>query len=142
MLLLTLYFFAYMYNGIIISTLLEERKITKKEFLTAMEWSSFSQYRQLVTGNPTARVLERVADILQVPIDTFFTRNSSISPSIVGNGNTFNNSNSVVITNQLQHAQIDALEKLIEEKDKRILLLEKLLATIENRQDIDQTESM
>lgn len=131
-----------MYNGIIISTLLEERKITKKEFLNAMEWSSFSQYRQLVTGNPTARVLERVADILQVPIDTFFTRNSSISPSIVGNGNTFNNSNSVVITNQLQHAQIDALEKLIEEKDKRILLLEKLLATIENRQDIDQTESM
>ena len=131
-----------MYNGIIISTLLEERKISKKEFLTAMEWSSFSQYRQLVTGNPTARVLERVADILQVPIDTFFTRNSSISPSIVGNGNTFNNSNSVVITNQLQHAQIDALEKLIEEKDKRILLLEKLLATIENRQGIDPTESM
>ena len=131
-----------MYNGIIISTLLEERKITKKEFLNAMEWSSFSQYRQLVTGNPTARVLERVADILQVPIDTFFTRSISVTPSILGSGNTFNNNNSVVITNQLQHAQIDSLEKLIEEKDKRILLLEKLLAAIENRQCIDQTESM
>lgn len=131
-----------MYNGIIISTLLEERKISKKEFLNAMEWSSFSQYRQLVTGNPTARVLERVADFLQVPIDAFFTRNNSFPPSVVGSGNTFNNSNSVVITNQLQHAQIDALEKLIEEKDKRILLLEKLIAAIENRQDIDQTESM
>ena len=131
-----------MYNGVIISTLLEERKISKKEFLNAMEWSSFSQYRQLVTGNPTARVLERVADFLQVPIDAFFTRNNSVSPSVVGSGNTFNNNNSVVITNQLQHAQIDALEKLIEEKDKRILLLEKLIAAIENRQDIDQAESM
>lgn len=131
-----------MYNGVIINTLLEERKITKKEFLTAMKWSSFSQYRQLVTGNPTARVLERVADILQVPIDTFFTRSIQVTPSIVGSGNAFNNNNSVVITNQLQHAQIDSLEKLIEEKDKRILLLEKLLAAIENRQCIDQTESM
>ncbi len=131
-----------MYNGIIISTLLEERKISKKEFLAAMEWSSFSQYRQLVTGNPTARVLERVADILQVPIDTFFTRSIPVAPSILGSGNTFNNNNSVVITNQLQHAQIDSLEKLIEEKDKRILLLEKLLAAIENRQVIDPTESM
>lgn len=131
-----------MYNGIIISTLLEERKITKKEFLNAMEWSSFSQYRQLITGNPTARVLERAADILQVPIDTFFTRSIPASPSILGSGNTFNNNNSVVITNQLQHAQIDALEKLIEEKDKRILLLEKLLAAIENRQGIDPSESM
>ena len=131
-----------MYNGIIISTLLEERKISKKEFLTAMEWSSFSQYRQLVTGNPTARVLERAADILQVPIDTFFTRSIPVTPSILGSGNTFNNNNSVVITNQLQHAQIDSLEKLIEEKDKRILLLEKLLAAIENRQGIDPTESM
>lgn len=131
-----------MYNGIIISTLLEERKITKKEFLNAMEWSSFSQYRQLVTGNPTARVLERVADILQVPIDTFFTRNIPVTSSFVGNGTTLNNSNSVVITNQLQQAKIDSLEKLIEEKDKRILLLEKLLAAIENRPDIDPTESM
>lgn len=131
-----------MYNGIIISTLLEERKISKKEFLAAMEWSSFSQYRQLVTGNPTARVLERVADILQVPIDTFFTRNIPVTSSFIGNGTTLNNSNSVVITNQLQQAQIDSLEKLIEEKDKRILLLEKLLAAIENRQDIDPTESM
>ncbi len=131
-----------MYNGIIISTLLEERKITKKEFLNAMEWSSFSQYRQLVTGNPTARVLERVADILQVPIDTFFTRSIPVTPSILGSGNTFNNSNSVVITNQLQHAHIETLEKLIEEKDKRILLLEKLLTSMENRQGIDPKESM
>ena len=129
-----------MYNGIIISTLLEERKISKKEFLAAMEWSSFSQYRQLVTGNPTARVLERVADFFQVPIDTFFVRNSLVAPSVVGNGNTFNNNNSVVITNQLQHAHIETLEKLIDEKDKRILLLEKLLASVENRQFKDSEE--
>ena len=129
-----------MYNGIIISTLLEERKISKKEFLAAMEWSSFSQYRQLVTGNPTARVLERVADFFQVPIDTFFVRNCLVAPSVVGNGNTFNNNNSVVITNQLQHAHIETLEKLIDEKDKRILLLEKLLASLENRQLKDSEE--
>lgn len=129
-----------MYNGIIISTLLEERKISKKEFLAAMEWSSFSQYRQLVTGNPTARVLERVADFFQVPIDTFFVRNCLVAPSVVGNGNTCNNSNSVVITNQLQHAHIETLEKLIDEKDKRILLLEKLLASVENRQFKDSEE--
>ena len=131
-----------MYNGIIISKLLEERKITKKEFLNAMEWGSFSQYRQLVTGNPTARVLERVADFLQVPIDTFFTRNSPVSSSVLTSSNTFNNSNSVVITNQLQHAHIETLEKLIEEKDKRILLLEKLIASIENRQNKDSEESI
>ncbi len=119
-----------MYNGIIINTLLEEKKLSKKDFLNAMEWSSFSQYRQLVTGNPTARVLERAADILQVPIDTFFIRDTTCPP--LKNVNNPNNS-PIEITNQLQQVQIETLEKLIEEKDKRILLLEKLLATIENK---------
>ncbi len=122
-----------MYNGQIIGDLLKERRIPIKNFLEAMEWSSHSQYRQFVKGNPTARILERVADFLKVPIDTLFIREHSVPPAIGKPQDFLQKNDSAMFASKINDERIEVLERLLEEKDKRIQLLEKLVQTLENK---------
>ena len=128
-----------MYNGLIIEQLLEARKIQKKvilDYLGIPREGGGTALKQIMTGNPTVKRLEPVADFFQVSMDVFFNRNVPFSPlasHVVGNGNAVGTGNSV-ITPQENESQlkIEALERLIEEKDKRIEILEMLVATLKS----------
>lgn len=127
-----------MYNGAIVNELLKDRGITKKEFINSMGWSTFSQYRQFVNGNPTAKLLERAADFFQVSTDTFFQRECTPVTPVFG-FSLSSEDHSPNIDNQLLQSRIDSLEHLIDEKDKRILLLERLVAALEHRPNTDSS---
>ena len=128
-----------MYNGLIIEQLLDARKIQKKvilDYLGIPREGGGTALKQIMTGNPTVKRLEPVADFFQVSMDVFFNRNVPFSPlasHVVGNGNAVGTGNSV-ITPQENESQlkIEALERLIEEKDKRIEVLEMLVATLKS----------
>jgi len=119
-----------MYNGRVINQLLSDRNIKKSEFMDAVGWRSGTQYRQAVEGNPTAATLEKIADFFSVPIDVFFDREGLEYErcNIVGHGNNVQNINSVIYSEQ---KEIDALNKLIEEKDNHIRTLQKMISMLE-----------
>lgn len=128
-----------MYNGLIIEQLLDARKIQKKvilDYLGIPRKGGGTALKQIMTGNPTVKRLEPVADFFQVSMDVFFNRDVPFSPlasHVVGNGNAVGTGNSV-ITPQENESQlkIEVLERLIEEKDKRIEVLEMLVATLKS----------
>ena len=63
-----------MYNGNIIKQLLKERNIPNKELLKYLGYDGEggnTSLTQIITGNPTVKRLEPVADFFKVPIDTF-----------------------------------------------------------------------
>lgn len=128
-----------MYNGHIVKHLLEIRKISNKELLQYLgkdKEGGNSALRQIINGNPTVRTLEPVADFFGVSMDVFFKREVAFLPSssqVVGNGNAVGNGNSISSNKEAEHqAKIDALEKLIEEKDKRIETLEMLVSVLKS----------
>ena len=128
-----------MYNGLIIEQLLDARKIQKKvilDYLGIPREGGGTALKQIMTGNPTVKRLEPVADFFQVSMDVFFNRNVPFSPlasHVVGNGNAVGTGNSI-ITPQDNESQlkIDALERLLEEKDKRIKVLEMLVIALQS----------
>ena len=100
-----------MYNGNIIKQLLAEKKIQNKELLNYLGTEANSSL-----SHPTVRRLEKVADFFGVSMDVFFNREK---PYQTFSTNDLNNL-------QLFKDKIELLEKLLEEKDKRIALLENL----------------
>ncbi len=128
-----------MYNGLIIEQLLDARKIQKKvilDYLGIPREGGGTALKQIMTGNPTVKRLEPVADFFQVSMDVFFNRNVPFSPlasHVVGNGNAVGTGNSI-ITPQDNESQlkIEALERLLEEKDKRIKVLEMLVTALQS----------
>ena len=128
-----------MYNGLIIEQLLDDRKIQKKvilDYLGIPREGGGTALKQIMTGNPTVKRLEPVADFFQVSMDVFFNRNVPFSPlasHVVGNGNAVGTGNSI-ITPQENESQlkIEALERLLEEKDKRIKVLEMLVTALQS----------
>lgn len=128
-----------MYNGQIVKYLLETRKITNKELLKYLgkdKEGGNSALRQIINGNPTVRTLEPVADFFGVSMDVFFKREVAFLPSsnqVVGNGNAVGNGNFVSTHKEAENlTKIEALEKLIEEKDKRIEALEMLVSVLKS----------
>ena len=128
-----------MYNGLIIERLLEARKIQKKvilDYLGIPREGGGTALNQIMTGNPTVKRLEPVADFFQVSMDVFFERNVPFTPlasHIVGNGNAVGTGNSIVTPQENESLlKIEALERLIEEKDKRIEVLEMLVAALKS----------
>ena len=128
-----------MYNGLIIERLLEARKIQKKvilDYLGIPREGGGTALKQIMTGNPTVKRLEPVADFFQVSMDVFFERNVPFTPlasHIVGNGNAVGTGNSIVTPQENESLlKIEALERLIEEKDKRIEVLEMLVAALKS----------
>ena len=128
-----------MYNGLIIEQLLDARKIQKKvilDYLGIPREGGGTALKQIMTGNPTVKRLEPVADFFQVSMDVFFNRNVPFSPlasHVVGNGNAVGTGNSI-ITPQDNESQlkIEALERLLEEKDNRIKVLEMLVTALQS----------
>ena len=105
-----------MYNGNIIRQLLVERNIPNKELLRYLGTEANASLAQIVNGNPTVKRLEKVADFFGVSMDVFFEREKPFKAYSSAHGD-----------NEQQYKEkIELLERLLEEKDKRILLLEQM----------------
>ena len=93
--------------------------------------------KQIMTGNPTVKRLEPVADFFQVSMDVFFNRNVPFTPlagNVVGNGNAVGTGNSIINAKENEsQLKIEALERLIEVKDKRIEVLEMLVTALRSQ---------
>ncbi|WP_337788488.1 helix-turn-helix transcriptional regulator [Phocaeicola plebeius] len=121
-----------MYNGNVIKQLLLDKKVTNKELLRYLGTEANASLAQIVNGNPTVKRLEKVADFFGVSMDVFFEREKP-----------FKAYSSAQRDNEQQYKEkIELLERLLEEKDKRILLLEQmnqLVNSAESRTDLGQT---
>lgn len=121
-----------MYNGNIIRQLLVERNIPNKELLRYLGTEANASLAQIVNGNPTVKRLEKVADFFGVSMDVFFEREKPFKAYSSAHGDN----------EQKYKEKIELLERLLEEKDKRILLLEQmnqLVNPTESRTDLGQT---
>ena len=117
-----------MYNGQVINVLLKERGLRAKDLLEHLQLQSNGSITSLVKGNPTAERLEKIADFFDVPIDTLFQRAKNYGYNVIGNSN---NVASITIGELKGKAQ--AQDRIIEEKDKRIALLEDMIALLEQQ---------
>jgi len=128
-----------MYNGLIINKLLEDRRLKKTELIDYLGYKregGNSSLHQIMNGNPTVKNLEPIADFFQVSMDVFFERKAPINPvaSIVnGNGNAIGNGNTITISENEYKLKIENLERLLDEKDKRIETLETLVEVLQNK---------
>lgn len=128
-----------MYNGLIINKLLEDRRLKKTELIDYLGYKregGNSSLHQIMNGNPTVKNLEPIADFFQVSMDVFFERKVPINPvaSIVnGNGNAIGNGNTITISENEYKLKIENLERLLDEKDKRIETLETLVEVLQNK---------
>lgn len=105
-----------MYNGNIIRQLLVEKNIPNKELLKYLGTEANASLAQIVNGNPTVKRLEKVADFFGVSMDVFFEREKPFKAYPSAHGD-----------NEQQYKEkIALLERLLEEKDKRIALLEQM----------------
>lgn len=110
-----------MYNGRIINQLLKQQGKQKKDLLAALGVNYGGTIKPFTDGNPTANKLEAIADFFGVSIDTFFLREKKPSISVVGNSN-----NVACVTIKGLEERNEHLALLLEEKDKRIALLESM----------------
>ena len=111
-----------MYNGNKIKELLQQRKIANKKLIEYMGWRGNGQLHHVVdpdSANPTARILERIADFFQVPIDTFFDRD--VPAHAYKSGLPSNNPIEAL------KKEIEYLQSLCLEKDKRLELQQQLI---------------
>ena len=112
-----------MYNGQIVKDLCDERKIAYKDLLKAIGAKNPSgSINVIVNGNPTAKRLEAIADYLDSPIESMFVRDRQYGYNVVGNGNNVANITIGTLKDKVQDQQ-----SIIEEKDKRIALLEDMV---------------
>lgn len=128
-----------MYNGRIIKHLLEINKIPNKDLLIYLGYNregGNSSLTQIMDGNPTVKRLEPVADFFKVSMDVFFNRSVEFTPAsnhVVGNGNAVGTGNSIITPqDNEQLLKIESLQRLIEEKDKRIETLELLVSVLKS----------
>lgn len=117
-----------MYNGQIIKALLKERKLLIKDLVKALGLNEKNGLRALLDRDPKVSRLEEVADFFGVSMDTFFIRTKQPHISVVGNKN-----NVACLTVGAQEEKIANLNALIEEKDKRITLLESMNEMLMNQ---------
>ncbi len=127
-----------MYNGQKIRELLNTRKIKNKELNEALGWTN-SHIKQVIEGDPRVSTLEKAADFFNVSMDTFFDRSfpsSGGNNHVVGSGN---NVSSIFIGDVQLQERNRSLELLVEEKDKRIKLLEDLVSLLRSQQSNTET---
>lgn len=113
-----------MYNGQKIADLIASSKTTKTSICDAVGFTSNSQLRQVIQGNPTAKTLEKIADFFDVSIDYFFDRRK-----------TYENEDTRTVSEQKEsHEYInsvsydrDAISALLAEKDRHIASLENII---------------
>ncbi len=116
-----------MYNGSIIKALLKERNLKVKDLLEGLNMNTGGGARPLIEGDPKASKLEELADYFGVSIDTFFIRDKQPHISVVGNSN-----NVACYTIGALEEKTANLQALIDEKNKRIELLETVNEMLKN----------
>ena len=116
----------YMYNPQKIIDLLKSRNLSQKELLQYIGKNWNGSLNGVVTGDIRVSKLERIADFFGVPVDEFFDRNQKV------NGVTVSG-----VRNNVHHFSVktnrEALQALIEEKDKRIKILEEMVALLKEK---------
>lgn len=118
-----------MYNGHIINELLSAQRKQAKDLLLYLGINTNGSLTQIVKGNPTASRLEKIADFFGVSTDVFFIReNQPTGINVTGNSN---------VVASIQIGQLDAkaksLQAMIDEKDKRIALLEDMIEVLKKQ---------
>lgn len=121
-----------MYNGKIIKELLDRKKIPYGDLLRAIGMNpKQTSVNSLVTGNPSAKRLEAIADFLGVTIDTLFIREGvemSTEEELKSLSITQLRNQVAHLREQLQFREemLKEKEERLKEKEARIQLLEKL----------------
>ena len=108
-----------MYNPQKITDLLEARRVKARDLLTFLGKNWNGSVAQVVNHDIRVSKIERIADFFQVPIDTFFDRETTI----LGEPQSTSAA-----------ARISDLERLLVEKDKRIALLEDMVSLLKDRE--------
>jgi transcriptional regulator with XRE-family HTH domain len=125
-----------MYNGKAIKELLEKRGLQNQALLTALGLNpKQNSIQSLITGNPTAKRLEQIADFFNVTIDTFFIREGGIELSSTDSKNGLKSASAYVLQQEVKHRDdvIKFKDAMLREKDERIRLLEELLEVYRNK---------
>lgn len=112
-----------MYNPQKVLDLLKTTGATNKSLLDYMGKNWNGSLKAIISGDIRVSKLEKIADFFGVPVDEFFDREQSVNGVLVGG-----------VRNNVHHFSVKtdpaALQALIEEKDKRIKLLEDMIALL------------
>lgn len=108
-----------MFNPLIITKLLEDRKIQVKEFLKEVGISKQTYYNLIDSGGGYISTLEKIADYFNLPIDYFFDREIK-NITVNGSKNQVGNGNVMI---ESQATEIEHLKRLLEEKERTIQIL-------------------
>lgn len=120
-----------MYNPQKVIDLIETSGVQRKDLLDYMGKNWNGSVEAVIKGDIRVSKLEKIADYFGVPVDTFFDREGMNTGVQVGGAN--NKVHHFTVGAALNERKaLDALiaekDKLLEEKDKRITLLEELLS--------------
>lgn len=112
-----------MYNPQKVIDLLKSTGVTNKALLDYMGKNWNGSIKGIISGDIRVSKLEKIADFFGVPVDEFFDRDQSVNGVMVGG-----------VRNNVHHFSVKtdpaALQALIDEKDKRIKLLEDMVALL------------
>ena len=112
-----------MYNPQKVIDLLKTTGATNKALLDYMGKNWNGSLKAIISGDIRVSKLEKIADFFGVPVDEFFDREQSVNGVLVGG-----------VRNNVHHFSVKtdpaALQALIDEKDKRIKLLEDMIALL------------
>lgn len=115
-----------MYNPQRVIDLLNERGLKKKQLISFMKYNEKVGLTQAISGDVRASKLEKMADFLGVPIDAFFDRTVQTEPNQTPAYRGVDDGNALMVI----HEREKNLRSLLEEKDKRIAVLEDLVAML------------
>lgn len=114
-----------MYNPQKVIDLLKTTGATNKALLDYMGKNWNGSLKAIISGDIRVSKLEKIADFFGVPVDEFFDREQSVNGVLVGG-----------VRNNVHHFSVKtdpaALQALIDEKDKRIKLLEDMIVLLKS----------
>lgn len=119
-----------MYNPRKVIELVEASGVRGKELLDYMGKNWNGSVEAVIKGDIRVSKLEKIADFFGVPVDTFFDRETPNTGVLVGG-----------VRNRVHHfsvgptiSDINNLQALIAEKDKRIAALEEIVTLLKKQQ--------
>lgn len=116
-----------MYNPQKVIDLVNEAGVSNKTLLDYLGKNWNGSLISIIKGDIRVSKLEKIADFFGVSIDEFFDRDPAVNGVRVGG-----------VRNNVHHFNVNtetaALQQLVEEKDKRIALLEDMVAMLKKGQ--------
>ena len=129
-----------MYNGKIIKELLDRKNIPYGDLLRAIGMNpKQTSVNALVSGNPSAKRLEAIADFLGVSIDTLFIREGVE----MSTEEEMKSLNITQLRNQLAHLreQLQFRDEMLKEKEERLREKEARIQLLEKLNDVISTKN-